>query len=113
MQLAAKLIHGVEQRTPLHDHALCACRAQLAEAAGTHAEAATLHAKASDRWHEFGDMPEHAYALLGHGRCLVTLSRPQADQPLHKAAEIFTALGYRPALAETQNLQRHTMTTMP
>jgi hypothetical protein len=72
-----------------------------------HEEAATLHAEASDRWHAFGDVPERAYALLGHGRCLVTLSRAGAEQPLREAADILTALGYRPALAETQMLQRH------
>jgi tetratricopeptide (TPR) repeat protein len=106
-KLAAKLVDGVEPRTPLHEHALCACRAQLAEAAGTHAEAATLHAKASERWREFGDATECAYALLGRGRCLVTLSRPEAEQPLREAVEIFTALGYRPALAEAEMLRQH------
>jgi hypothetical protein len=76
-----------------------------------HDEAATLHAEASDRWHAFGDVAERAYALLGHGRCLVTLSRPGAEQPLREAADILTALGYRPAWAETQMLQRHTVTS--
>jgi class 3 adenylate cyclase/tetratricopeptide (TPR) repeat protein len=106
-KLAAKLVHGVEPRAPLHDHALCACRAQLAEAAGTHADAAALHAEASERWHEFGDAPERASALVGQGRCLVRLGRPEAEQPLREAREIFTALGYRPALAETEMLQQH------
>jgi hypothetical protein len=104
-ELAAKLVDGVEPRTPLHDHALCACRAQLAEAAGTHAEATALYAEASERWREFGDAPEHAAALLGQGRCLVRLGRPEAEQPLREAREIFTLLGYHPALAETEMLQ--------
>jgi hypothetical protein len=107
--LAAKLVDGVEPRTPLHEHALCACRAQLAEAAGTHAEAAALHAEASERWAEFGDVPERAYALLGRGRCLAALSRAEAEQPLRAALQTFTALGYRRALVETEMLQQHTM----
>jgi hypothetical protein len=106
-ELAARLADGVEPRTPLHDHALCACRAQLAEASGTHAEAAALYAEACDRWREFGDMPERAYALLGYARCLVGLARPQAERPLREAREMFTGLGYRPALAQTEMLQGH------
>jgi hypothetical protein len=73
----------------------------------TYAEAATLHAKASERWREFRDAPECAYALLGRGRCLVTHSRPEAEQPLREALEIFTALGYRPARAEAETLRQH------
>jgi class 3 adenylate cyclase/tetratricopeptide (TPR) repeat protein len=105
-KLAARLVDGVEPRTPLHDHALFACRAQLTEASGTHAEAAALYAEACDRWRGFGDVPERAYALLGLGRCLVRLARPEAEQPLREARAIFTGLGYRPALAQTEALQR-------
>lgn len=76
-KLAAKLVDGVEPRTPLHDHAPCACRAHMTEAAGTYAEAATLHAKASERWRESGDAPECAYALLSRGRWLVTHQGPR------------------------------------
>ena len=53
---------------------------------------------------QFGDVPEHAYALLGQGRCLLTLANPAADQPLRQAAELFNSMGYRPALAETEAL---------
>ena len=108
-KLAAKLVDGVKPRTPLHDHALCASRAQLAEAAGTLAEAAARHAEASGRWRQFGDVSERAYALLGQGRCLVALSRHEAEQPLREALQIFTALGYRPARAETEVLQQQSM----
>jgi tetratricopeptide (TPR) repeat protein len=106
-QLGARLVNGLEPRTPLHDHALCVCRAQLAEAAGTDGEAAALYAEAYDRWRTFGDVPERAYALLGHGRCLARLASPKAGQPLCEAREIFAGLGYRPALAETETLQGH------
>jgi tetratricopeptide (TPR) repeat protein len=108
-RLAAKLLVGFAPRTPLHEHALCTCRAQLAEAAGTHEEAAALYAEASDRWREFEDAPERAYALLGQGRCLVGLASPEAAQPLGAAREIFTALGYRPALAQSVTLQQRTV----
>jgi class 3 adenylate cyclase/tetratricopeptide (TPR) repeat protein len=102
--LAARLVEGVEPRTPLVEHALMSCRAQDAGAAGEHAEAAALYAHAADHWRVFGDVPEHAYALLGHGRCLIALGEPAAEQPLREAGELFSSMGYRPALAETEAL---------
>ena len=51
---------------------------------------------------QFGNVPERAYALLGQGRCLLALGDPAAEQPLREAAELFSSMGYRPALAETK-----------
>jgi hypothetical protein len=102
--LAARLADGVLPRTPLHEHALCAARAQLAEAGGEHARAATLYAEAAGRWREFGEVSECAYALLGHGRCLFSVGRSAARVPLATARELFASLGYKPALAETDAL---------
>ena len=95
---------GVQPRTPLHEHALCAARAQLADAGGDHAQAAALYAEAAGRWQELGDVPEHAYALLGQGRCLAALGRPEAKEPLHEARELFASMGYEPALARIEAL---------
>jgi hypothetical protein len=102
--LALRLADGIEPRYPLHEHALCAARAQLAEHAGDHADAAALYAEAAERWQQFGNIPEHAYALLGQGRCLLALGDPSAEQPLRQAAELFTSMGYKPVLAETEKL---------
>jgi class 3 adenylate cyclase len=102
--LAERLADGLEPRYPLREHALCAARAQLAEHAGNHAEAATLYAEAAARWQQFGNVPEHAYALLGAGRCLVALGDPAGEQPLREAADLFASMGYGPALAETNAL---------
>jgi hypothetical protein len=106
--LARRLADGIEPRYPLHGHALCAARAQLAEHAGDHAEAACRYAEAAGRWEEFGNVPERAYALLGQGRCLLALEDLAAEQPLRRAAELFSSMGYRPALAETEALIAHT-----
>ena len=76
-ELADRLVDAVEPRTPLAEHALCACRAQLAEAAEQQIEAAGLYAEAAERWREFGNVPERAYALLGQGRCLTRHRRPE------------------------------------
>jgi class 3 adenylate cyclase len=102
--LAARLIAGVEPRTPLQQHGLATCRAELAEAAGDPATAATGYADAVARWRKFGDLPELASALLGEGRCLVALGAPGADRPLREARQLFTTMGYAPALSETDTL---------
>jgi class 3 adenylate cyclase/tetratricopeptide (TPR) repeat protein len=102
--LAAQLVDGVQPLTPLFEHALSASRAQLAEAAGDPAEAPALYAEAAGRWRAFGNVPGHAYALLGQGRCLAALGMPEAESPLREAAELFASMGYQPALAETEAL---------
>jgi hypothetical protein len=102
--LAGRLADGVEPHYPLNEHALCSARAQLAEDAGDHAGASGLYAEAARRWQEFGNVPERAYALLGQGRCLRTLGRPGAEEPLLEARELFASMGYKPALAETHAL---------
>jgi tetratricopeptide (TPR) repeat protein len=107
-ELAERLADGIEPLYPGREHALCAARAQLAEHAGNHADAATLYAEAAARWQQFGNVREYAYALLGRGRCLVALADPPAEQPLRQAAELFGSMGYRPALAETEALLEQT-----
>ena len=102
MELATRLLDGVEPRTPLSEHALAACQAQLAEAAGEHGRAAAVYAKAAGRWREVGNLPERAYALLGQGRCLAALAKPEAAEPLREAQTLFASIEYRPALAETE-----------
>lgn len=101
---AKDLAGGIEPRYPLHEHALCAARAQLAEYDGDFAAAAELHGEAADRWLEFGNVPERGYALLGQGRCLHHLELPDAEAPLRTARELFAAMEYRPALAEVDTL---------
>jgi tetratricopeptide (TPR) repeat protein len=103
-ELAARLLAGFETRYLLEEHALCSARAQLAEHAGEHAEAAGLYAEAAERWKAFGNVPERAHALLGQGRCLAALGRREAEEPLREARELFASMGYMPALAETEAL---------
>ncbi len=102
--LGVRITNALEPHTPLQEHSLVACRAHLAEHAGDLAEAAALYAEAAERWRAFGDVPERAYALLGHGRCLMTLGKPDAKEPLRQARDLFASMGYKPALAETEAL---------
>ena len=53
-------------------------------------------------------MPERAHALLGQGRCLFALDDPAAQEPLSEARELFTSMGYRPALADTETMLERT-----
>ncbi len=102
--LGVRITTALEPHTPLQEHSLVACRAQLAEQAGKLGEAAALYAEAAERWREFGDVPETAYALLGQGRCLAALGNPDAEAPLREARGLFASMGYKPAHAETEAL---------
>ena len=104
--LAARLMAGVEPRTPLQQHALATGGAALAESAGDHATAASAYADAATRWRKFGDVPQLAYALLGQGRCLIALGTPGADGPLREARELFNTMGYVSAVSEADALAR-------
>ncbi|TML50243.1 MAG: hypothetical protein E6G23_01730, partial [Actinobacteria bacterium] len=102
--VAEQLATGIKPVTPLHEHALASAHAQLAEAAGDHSAAAQLYQQAAERWRQFGNIPERAYALLGQGRCLATLGKPEAEAALREARDLFTTLAYQPALAESRAL---------
>jgi hypothetical protein len=39
---------------------------------------------------------------------MVALADPAAEQPLRQAAELFSSMGYRPALSETEKLLEQT-----
>jgi class 3 adenylate cyclase/tetratricopeptide (TPR) repeat protein len=104
-KLAAELAGAVQPRHPLQQHAVVTAHALLAEHDGQHAEAAGLFADAADRWEQFEVPWEQAQALLGHGRCLLTLGQPgEARGPLRTARDLFATLGARPALTESDKL---------
>ena len=99
-QLAQQLATGVEPHTPYQEHALTAAAAALAEANGDHQTAADGYTDAARRWEAFGVIPEQAFAHLGHGRCLLALDDPTADQPLRHARDLFSRLQAAPHVAE-------------
>jgi len=104
-EVAARLAGAVQPRHPLDQHAVATAHALLAEHHGQHVEAAGLFADAADRWKRFEVPWERAQALLGQGRCLLALGQPgEAREPLRTARDIFTTLGARPALTETDKL---------
>ena len=103
--LAERIIAGVEPRHPYTERALATANAALAEAKGDLTSAAQAYADAAQRWEQFGVIPEHAFALLGQGRCQVRLGRVRdATTVLRQGRAIFEQLGAQPALAETDAL---------
>jgi hypothetical protein len=103
--LAGRMVDGFEPRHPYGEHALVATTAMLAEARGDPATALAAYADAAGRWERLGVVPERAFALMGQGRCLVTLGRAvEARRPLAEARTIFERLGAAPALAEMDML---------
>ncbi len=103
--LAERFVEGVGPDFAYHEHALCAAGAMLAEARGDLETAAHRYAEAAERWETFGVVPEHAWALLGLGRCLTALGRShQAGAVLPPARDLFAGMGAAPAVAQIESL---------
>ncbi len=81
-----------------------AADAVLAEAEARTPEAVALYEQAAARWREFGGLPGLGDALLGQGRCLITLGRPGAGQQLTEARDLFASMGYKQAEADAERL---------
>jgi class 3 adenylate cyclase/tetratricopeptide (TPR) repeat protein len=99
--LASQLIDHAPTRAARHQHARLTAQAVLAEAGGELHKAAELYEQVAERWTQYGHVLERGQGLLGAGRCLVRLNRPQAAPKLQHARTSFAALGARPLLAET------------
>ncbi len=105
VDVAGRLVDSVQPMSPRHRNGLVTARALIAEAKGNPAEAAELHSEAGELWRGYGHVLEHAYALLGAGRCLVILGRPgDAGQALEQAKAIFARLRATPLEAEVDRL---------
>jgi class 3 adenylate cyclase/tetratricopeptide (TPR) repeat protein len=98
--LAERLIDHAPTRTARHQHARLTAQAVLTETRGDLHEAAQLYEQVAERWTQYGHVLERGQGLLGAGRCLVRLNRPQAARTLQDARTSFAALGARPLLAE-------------
>jgi tetratricopeptide (TPR) repeat protein len=111
LPLARKMLDAVPVAMARHRHALLTGQAVVSEAEGNFDQASERYAEAAEGWKDYGHVPEQALALLGHGRCLVTLGQPGADQPLRDARNLFAGMDYEPALAETEALLEQTAAT--
>jgi class 3 adenylate cyclase/tetratricopeptide (TPR) repeat protein len=98
--LARDLLEGTERSATRYRLAATIAQAVLAEATGDPEAAAALYAEAADGWHAYHQVLEHALALLGQGRCLAAMGRPDAADVLRVAHRRLKDLGARPSAAE-------------
>jgi tetratricopeptide (TPR) repeat protein len=94
--LAAQVHDGVARNR----YGLLSARAALAEADGALEEAARCYGEAAAGWADYGHQLERARALLGAGRCLLALGRPEGRRSLTDAQPVLTALNAVPLLDE-------------
>ena len=99
-RLLAGSLAGDHQVYARHRHAADSARALLTELDGDLEEAASLHDRAAAGWERFGHVAERGQALLGAGRCLRRLGRPEAAARLESARAVFERLGARPLVRE-------------
>lgn len=103
LDLARRLADGLVVDLGRTGCARTAAAAVLAEAEGRVSEAIALYEQAETRWQAFGSIPGRAEALLGRGRCLVSLGRG-AEVELDEARELFASMGHQAGLAEVDQL---------
>jgi class 3 adenylate cyclase/tetratricopeptide (TPR) repeat protein len=105
--LAKSLIDDAEATATRYRLTATTAQAVLAEATGDPEHAATLYAEAAAGWATYHHVLEHALTLLGQGRCLAQLGRPDAEQVLRVAHQHLKTLGARPTAAEASKLLEH------
>ena len=102
--LARDLVDDAEATATRYRLTAATARAVLTEATGEPEPAAAGYAEAAAGWSAYGQVLEHALALLGQGRCLVQLGRRDAEPVLRVAHQHLTTLGARPPAAEASAL---------
>src|SRR5215211_571988 len=109
--LAKSLLDDAEATATRYRLAATTARAVFAESTANPETAAALHAQAADGWRAYGQVLEHALALLGQGRCLAALARPDAADLLQAAHRHLKDLGARPPAAEASTLLARVLAT--
>ena len=105
--LAKSLLDDAEATATRYRLAAATAQAVLAESTGDLEHAATLYTEAAAGWSAYGQVLEHVLALLGQGRCLAQLGRPDARPVLRVAHQRLITLGARPTAAEAKDLLDH------
>jgi len=83
-------------------HGALTARTTLAEADGALEEAARRYDEAATCLADFGHRLEQALALLGAGRCLLALGRPEGRAHRQAARGLLTTLNAGPLLTEAE-----------
>jgi class 3 adenylate cyclase/tetratricopeptide (TPR) repeat protein len=108
VDLARDLIEQSQAVAPRHRVSLLAAGAALDEALEHHEEAARAYEQAHQDWSRFGHVLETGMALLGAGRCLARISRPESLEHMRRAKETFMGLGAELLVAQTNSHLRAT-----
>ena len=113
LDLAIALLSNVDTKVPRAQAAVVSARAALAEARHELDVAADLYADAVRRWREFGHRVELGHALLGLGRCLVSLGKGgDANEALDDSHAIFTAMKANALVTSVDRARRQGDATM-
>lgn len=103
LSLGDRLLKGAHAFALRHRLGMASARAAVEEAGGEVEAAAAGFAEASEGWDRCGHVVESALASLGAGRCLVRLSRAEAEVSLERARSIAAGLGAAPLLGEADD----------
>jgi class 3 adenylate cyclase/tetratricopeptide (TPR) repeat protein len=93
--LAEELVGQAWPDVARRRHGALTVQAVLAEDQGRPEAAAELYERAAEAWGAYGHLPERGHALLGAGRCLGAIGRPEAEDHLAEATAILAGLGAR------------------
>ncbi len=105
LDLAERLVPTEAPQMPVALNEYVVMKASLAEGRGEHSVALAGYGDAAQGLHDAASRMEEAFALLGQGRCLLALHRADEALPvLHRARDLFAAMGARPALAGVESL---------
>jgi tetratricopeptide (TPR) repeat protein len=114
VELGRRLLEGCSPIATRHRCCLLTAEATLAEAEERFDQGVERYTEAAERWREFGHVFEHGLALLGTGRCLLSLGRAgEARSAFSSAKEIFARLGAQPLVAESDALLERTAALTP
>jgi hypothetical protein len=95
-------MRGTNLRLRRHACAHRTATATMAEACGDSGVALAAFQDAAVAWRAYGHVLEHAYALLGAGRCARRLSLAGAASDLREARDIFASLGAQSLVLEAE-----------
>ena len=113
-ELAERLLEPIEVAAARQLHAVQAARAVQADMLERADVALSLYAEAAKRWAEFGFVLEHGHALLGAGRCLLSLDRArEAAAKVGEAHEVFSRLQAQPLVEEADALSAQAAAHIP
>jgi class 3 adenylate cyclase/tetratricopeptide (TPR) repeat protein len=101
MDLAERLLKGIEPSAQRHALSLLTARTLLQEARGDLEPASKGYQDAADGWQGYGFLLEEGEARLGAGRTVLQMGRPEAFDVLREARVIFSRLEAAPLVTET------------